>query len=292
MSHTPYVDRGNEPQAQPYRCDGATLYAFVVRADEAMLRLGVCDRLFNEPSGGRLRFRPASDHVVVGFAVIRRLSSTSAAEPYTFAEREAAVMVPLVEEGSQQFYLTPAWMGVDHPHSLVLGREIYGFPKALGWAEVSGRPAGATSMWLDALVPAGGELVRTRVVEAQRTQPEPGAGWDSAAEAARGLRALFGAAGLGEGLRLALGAAGDLLRGALPLVFLKQLRDAADPRRACYQAVVTAEAQVRAFRGGGLLGTGWTLRAHPSLALGEEPIQPVGGAWLDIDFELGPGRTL
>jgi hypothetical protein len=51
----------------------------------------------------------------------------------------------------------------------------------------------------------------------------------------------------------------ELLGGHIPMVFLKQFRDATNSSGACYQAIVEANATINAFGGAGISRSGWTL---------------------------------
>ena len=85
----------------------------------------------------------------------------------------------------------------------------------------------------------------------------------------------------------------------LPVLLLKQFRDAAVQAAACYQAVVLVETTVSHFRGGGLLQPGYTVEVEP---LAGEPLgRELGIAassvahaafWLDFDFVVPLGEIL
>jgi hypothetical protein len=85
----------------------------------------------------------------------------------------------------------------------------------------------------------------------------------------------------------------------MPLVFLKQFRDAADSRKACYQAIIEAPVHLTAFHGGGFIDTAYTLTCQP---LASHPLPEILGLdvdssgamqalatfWLHVDFALDP----
>jgi len=86
-----------------------------------------------------------------------------------------------------------------------------------------------------------------------------------------------------------------LTRG-IPLVFLKQMRSAADPRKASFQQVLEAPLQIRNFYGGAPLTQPYQLtiselNSHPLVQkLGLESVQSTSlRAWLKVDFILGLG---
>ena len=83
-------------------------------------------------------------------------------------------------------------------------------------------------------------------------------------------------------------------------VFLKQFRDVADTRRACYQAIVEATMRAQHFYSGKLLDniyylTLHTLQNHPlaqTLGLNTDEsgiVQPLIGLWVHVDFTLEHG---
>jgi hypothetical protein len=49
----------------------------------------------------------------------------------------------------------------------------------------------------------------------------------------------------------------------MPLVFLKQFRDAVDGTRACYQAIIEADAQITRFGGFGMLPGNYEVKVEP-----------------------------
>jgi hypothetical protein len=166
---------------------------------------------------------------------------------------------------------------VDNPISHAAGREIYGFPKAVGRFDppvdfldkglvIHGfggdfGPA-ATASWVPVLelAPAGarpqvtGELegpdALVEALLAELTE-EP----RFAEMEARGAVRL-------PGVRVAAKVINEARSGVMHQVFLKQFRDAADQRRACYQAVVEAIARTTQVKWG-LSGEPWDVTIHP-----------------------------
>ena len=83
------------------------------------------------------------------------------------------------------------------------------------------------------------------------------------------------------------------------MIFLKQFRDLASPDRACYQAVVEADARPTAIRSWGADTSDWRLdwgdaASHPIAAeLGFAQSCEVGGAvTASFDFEMNAGTVL
>jgi hypothetical protein len=82
-------------------------------------------------------------------------------------------------------------------------------------------------------------------------------------------------------------------------VFLKQFRDAGDPTKACYQAVIEAPAHLEKFY------AGWFTHphdiaitpcdSHPIVAecgLGGANIRSKLGFWCQMDFVMQPGKVV
>jgi hypothetical protein len=84
------------------------------------------------------------------------------------------------------------------------------------------------------------------------------------------------------------------------MVFLKQFRDAVQPTRACYQAIIEANATITDFRGAGLLPRNWTLQLHQyashrivdTLALNPAPHTVHNGFWVDFSFSMDLGQEI
>jgi hypothetical protein len=94
---------------------------------------------------------------------------------------------------------------------------------------------------------------------------------------------------------------GDLLRGSLPMVSLKQFRAADDAERACYQAIVELSNKTVAMRTWGVLPEGEYQLRFSELDgvpicrdLGIKPggQRPRTGLWLEFDFDIPLGTVL
>jgi hypothetical protein len=194
---------------------------------------------------------------------------------------------------------------VDASAPMLGGREIYGFPKQPG----------------DVIVSADGSSVEVRVQCVDRFSPDarveqltvlrathpdgPPATTNSSGDGTDLpglLREIAGWLGVEverpspAGVRLL----GQLGRGDVPVVLLKQFRDAADPYRACYQAVIEVEQRLLALSGCGELGDGWVLDVADldgqplvrDLGLPAGPQRPAAAFWIALDFRIDRGRVL
>ncbi|MEA2451234.1 MAG: hypothetical protein QOG63_3166, partial [Thermoleophilaceae bacterium] len=139
-----YVDYGGLATApSPVDCDDGKLYGFFLDADHARLA-DLCDRVFAQPSRGRVELFPLGSHVMLTFGTVAKIRPQR--EPWSrmgFArERQVALWVPVVaidDSGERPVAASLAWfvpyMWVDNPLSLAGGREIYGFNK--NWGEIA-----------------------------------------------------------------------------------------------------------------------------------------------------------
>jgi hypothetical protein len=87
--------------------------------------------------------------------------------------------------------------------------------------------------------------------------------------------------------------------GLVPMFFLRQFRDVAEPDRAAYQAIIEAPCDLTAWRGGGFLDehvlTIQACASHPlarDLGLPSHPIETGFGFWADFDFDVACGKEL
>jgi hypothetical protein len=184
------------------------------------------------------------------------------------------------------------YMFVDSGYAMASGREVYGFPKQIGWITLpeEGKlisPLLLETMGIDRYSPQS-EQARLRLIEVECPQA---AGeklestwsglsamcWDivrlAIGDAARiFLPASPSSTGSGNGLlgrivgffrraivqgerdvALALHIAEEVAGVKAPILLLKQFRSSDQPGKASYQAIIQAFGHVTAFRGGGVL---------------------------------------
>jgi acetoacetate decarboxylase len=300
-----YVDRGGDlVYPPPYLARGVTNYAFFLQADPASLERTFA-RLFAEPSGGAIDIRPVGGEVMLSVAQLAEVNSTE--PPHSEmsaggAEVEVAFWVTGRDVQDDRLVLITPYMFVDSGAAMAAGREIFGFPKQEAKiALTGGHPPDAVS--LDVLSirrfdPATTFAVN-RVIELERTGTRSDliAGFGALAKSA--VTSLFTHGGR-QALLDHLRTVGSLLiGGGLPVVFLKQFRDIAEPDRACYQAICEARIEVTALHGMGVLGdyaitlndlVSEAIRADLGLAPG--PVRPFAATWSRYDFILHRGATL
>lgn len=294
----------------PYQQTRTFLGAWLVSSDKAAQQR-LLDATFNEPSGHAVDYRALTSHAIVSFADIGALASLDPRDAQHGHTSEIDTVVWLVvgayEDGVlDRLVFHSPYIWVTNSFATAAGREVYGFPKAEGWARPLASPDDPGPLWAETLVlpryAPTTALRRERVLTLSRppgAAAGPSFGPDEGLAAVTALVARLLARGVAiEGALLAE-LLGSLFSVRVPLLFLKQFRDAATSDRACYQAIIEANATVTALRGAGLLPTGWTLdvRQYDSLrivdTLGLRPQEALDlGFWADFDFSLELGREV
>src|SRR6195952_2314947 len=256
-SRPPYVEFGGLAVAPgPLQCDDTTLYVFGLKADHAKLD-ALCQRVFKDPTGGAVDYRPLGDNVLVTYGVGGATRPTL--EPWhsmgAVREPQVGFWIPVArvkekDDGTlvaQDFGMFCAAMMLDNPISLLSGREDYGYPKTMGWSTM---PTDADpSLKLDvfgmnfdvgeaperrplmALTPVGDELSETELVLGDILTVSQ---WIK--------DVLFEQPQVELGLHFAYEFGKALHDSTVNQVFLKQIRATADGRRADVQQVVVAPA--------------------------------------------------
>jgi hypothetical protein len=315
-----YVERGGGIVLQhPYLQRGTRLVAWLFRSRyEALVEL--CDRYLN--LDGELAYRPLAPFVALISADIQRAGSESAADRAKgwMPERDVSFWVPVVAgrrlggvwlpaEPRLSWFLPYVW--VDSGIAMAAGREVFGFPKEAGRLEISELDPNCLSVSADVTRSHGlnHPVTFEPLVSVERVSRVPSSNSGVAPLDARSIRSTLIASACLEGappsmelLHQAILTAFDW--SAVPLTFLKQFRDVADPRRACYRAIVEACARPTAMRAGAVLSPQdyrihvHSYASHPlaiELGLGIEPtltLTPLAGFWLDFDFVMDRGRVV
>jgi uncharacterized protein with NAD-binding domain and iron-sulfur cluster len=318
-----YVERGGDVVIpQPLSMRETTSYSFILPAKQE--RLGVlCDRVLNGPAGGAAHYVPAGPFVMLVCADIARGQAREAPHRKMgwLPERDVAFWVPVLagkREGgtfsADRLVWLLAYVFADNTAAVSTGREIFGYPKAQATLTFPGDPGAGGAFSVDTLVikrfgaESRAEIARLLTVANPKRGAVP-AGvnpWPSIAEGFQelGARLLSGVLSRVErSVVPAATVAQRLLDGyrnrELKMVFLKQFRDAEDPARACYQAVIEAPAIVDTWRGGGSLPshrvTIERADSHPiveELGLSGGTVESLFGMWLTYDFTAERGVVI
>jgi uncharacterized protein with NAD-binding domain and iron-sulfur cluster len=287
----------------PYRCDDATLHGFWARCDgEKLDRL--CDRVFSDPSDGKVRFQAFGEHVMLTWGRILTVRSLDPrfADRGTVNEDQVAVWVPVLGPDGLAMFVAYIWL--DNPMSMTSGREVLGYPKTwgrLGFPEHG--DDGPFGLAAFGLAQAGDRadfsplLELTRQGRAEETGDVP----------FRSLYELVSHAAWelipGDPVELAraLGAGPELLSDAarhrMRSVFLKQFPAVEGSEAAALQQITETSYVIRRLRAWPLAST-YRLEVHPmdSHPLFEElglESQTIDLAYVcDMDFDVRDSRVL
>ncbi|MBN2002785.1 MAG: twin-arginine translocation signal domain-containing protein [Anaerolineae bacterium] len=312
-----YVDdgRGVPVFRGPYLQSDARMAAFLLSADVAVLQ-SWCETLLNVPSDHAVDYVPFGPYALLVYADMQIQSLDSRDQKIGWmAETEVGVWVPLVRRKDVGGIKSPdhaAWLlpylFVDNPYAIAAGREVYGFNKTWGQFEHPAdirRPEFALDVWGFDTFGLQVEGKPQRLLEVRALAPNaegnvPGewTGWDAARSTL--IQYLFADWNPEETGTDAPWV--DHLEH-MPLVFLKQFRDAEDSSKACYQAVVEAPLRIETFYGGGMLSDAYgltlpPLASHPLAdALGlqvdaDGVARALAAFWLHGDFVLESGMVL
>jgi hypothetical protein len=291
----------------PYLQKNAQLAALLFPADLAALS-ALCDQTLNSVPNTPFEYIPLMSNLLVVYADML-VSSLD--------ERDARVgSIPETEIG---FWLLTAamqktatgtvphhlawflpYLFVDESNSIATGREVYGFNKqAATFTKAQDVQSPQFSADILGFQRFGPESIaqKERLLEVHSPAPQTSqsqwSDWESAKADLAGMLLPQVRGDLGDGL-VAFVAKTALQN--IPLVFLKQFRHAAEPQKACYQAIVEAPLQIQTFQAGGFFSQPHemnlrSLDSHPlAQKLGLKEGQSAGaGAWLKVDFTLGLG---
>ncbi len=288
----------------PYLQREAHIAAFLLPARVESLR-ALCDTYLNTPMAGAVAYKPLVPYVLLLYAEMRIQSLDERDQAIGWMqETEVSFWTPVTTRTNQAAWFLP-YLFVDNPYAIATGREVYGFPKMWGQFERATsirNPEFAVAVWGFTEFDPQAEGKPQRLLEARKSDapqdapPDTWTTWDAARSAI--IQQLFkdwqpqadgdNSAQWFETLE------------KMPLIFLKQFRDAADSRKACYQAIIEAPVQLTTFRGGGFVDGTYTvtcqpLASHPlpeTLGLNVDSsgaLQALATFWLYVDFTLDAG---
>ena len=319
---------------QPITASQVRMYGFVFRVDRERI-VQLCDRYLNighstvhyePPEHVPLTLDPVAPAespsktgiVIITFAHIGQLRSHAPYDDVGWTTETEATFWMLTtahdeRSGEQRRTWFVPYIFVDLPIAISMGREIYGYPKEIGWFKEDDKfawkqhPADgghADEFTLDAFAVErfdDRQFARRRVMTLTRRREAPlevlGAAWNTLQDATRALKDEFLNA---HPLRDVVQDVEDLWPPHVTAVLLKQIPHPAASRFATHQAVIEARQQVdlSTFAGGGWLNGAYrldlaSLQSHPisddlGLATGDEG----RGYWMDFDFVLQPGRQI
>jgi uncharacterized protein with NAD-binding domain and iron-sulfur cluster len=273
----------------PYRCLNAVLHGFWVRADGAKLD-ALCDRVFSEPSRGRVPIGAVGDHVMLTWGEIPVVGSLDPAfsERGTVEENQVAVWVPVSGPDGVAMFVPYIWL--NNPMSLSTGREVVGYPKTWGVPGVAGDngPFTLSAFGLENWGEHAREALLLEVTANAYATGDPlGSLFDLAWQTLRDLPELDA---LGE-------VASEIARGRMRSVFLKQVPAVEGSADAALQQITETTYVIRRFRAWPLLGP-FDLRVHP---MASQPLEDELGLTsqtlelayrCEMDFDVRDSRVV
>lgn len=309
MPQIPYIERtGKQVFQQPFAAKNVQFYGFLVSANEDSLQKNLCDKYLNNPSNGAVDFRPAGPFALIVFNKIDSLSSINPPDSQKgwFSEQETAVWVLLEDRKREKLFWFHPYIFVDNSYAMAMGRELYGFPKSLGWFNIPNSPQEAKSFSLETLVlkkfDPNTKGTRELLISVDQTDPAghsvEAAGLESIMKEM--LHLITHQNSIIKDLILAWNSASDVLHGRAPMVFLKQFPEITNPSLACYQSILEVPSRMAKFHTGALLHGKYEItigdfQSHPisqDLGLASNKIYPVLSYYVSFDFEIGNGSVI
>lgn len=308
-----YVARGGEiVYCPPGIATGVRMYAFMLLGGRRQLDR-VYHRNLTEPSGRAVDYEPAGPLIVLNFTTLAHVGAQIPPdlERGFFLENEVAIWSLGYDSVHENYSAFVPYMFVDQGSAMAMGREVYGFPKQLGVVDMPADPEVADSFnlrvpgvkeWGQDEQFAPHDLISIKQVDGA-TQPITH-DFVSQVELLGEMAALVRQDPGIASVAADPGVEGDLDHAArameffsaetLPMVFLKQIRDATTPLRACFQSVHVADFVVTAFRGAGRLPGMYEININElanepmrrDLGIADGTITPIGAFWVDFDFTL------
>jgi uncharacterized protein with NAD-binding domain and iron-sulfur cluster len=274
-----YVEYGGRVTTPPpFYCSEGRFQGLVLKGDSALIA-DLCQRTLNDPAAGTVEYRPLLGPYVVMLtgAFARICSQAQGFESWGYIdEAQVSLWIPLTAGRSvaglfipERLCMSVPFIVVSNPMSYAGGREVYGYPKSLGVFEPQagvGDPLAVKIFGGDFSTNSrAGWKVLFEIARANATATSA-----SAAKAARGSAAKTAKKSTRSGawhkpeqivdyfqsfaaedwhVAPDITLLGDVIKSLVKKearqVFLKQFRDASEPGRACYRAVVEAPIQVK-----------------------------------------------
>jgi hypothetical protein len=315
-AYPPYVDDlgyGLQVPAIPAGCEDSLVMSFFVAADHEAMQATV-DKFLNQPNGGAITYYVVGGSAILTYSFTKRHYSMVQQIGY-LADYECAFWIPLfarTADGSMPDRLTfwIPYLFISWPEGMATGREIWGFRKEVGTIAMPLDPGDdATFSTIATVFDPLSNATKGRPETVVRLRKEGTLG--PLAETVKDIAGLaelmvqFWGKGASELPVSRLGLAVDvvkmMLSGKLPIVNLKQFRDAKDSTRACYQAIIESTCTPSKVYGGGLLDGEYRLdvsnfashQIAKDLGLAGTTDLPVEFAlWVRMDFSADAGTEV
>lgn len=293
--------------AAPLQLNDATMYSFCVGADFAQLQ-AVVDQQLNAVAGPGT-YKALLPMVAIVCADIA--DSFSQVPPDSekgwMSERDFGIWIPVVRGTTIGWYLP--YVFVDNVAAMVTGREVFGFFKQTANLMMPPSPKDPGAFSVDALVIATyspesqAQVLRLMTLTTTEAAPAPAGSW--AGDVKKAFEDVFSAVKTMIGdvkempistWELLKNGLEEAITGNVPMVFLKQFRDATDPTKACYQAVIEAPAHLAKLHDGWFAHphdiTIVPVDSHPIVAecgLASGSLRSALAFWCKMDFVMEAG---
>lgn len=285
-----YIDRAGEMALRsPYVMESVRMSAFVLAAQRECLQ-NTLDRYLNAPARGAVRYVAAGPFVVLNAAFAGRAFSGDPQHRQLgyMPEIDVAFWIPALATQTgraPRFVWFLPHVFVSTGAAAAAGREIYGFPKSVVDIDATHAKRGIERLSLT------GEVLdrlhsetcgrRATILEVTRREPSRGPAPDIFSVVPANIVEMFSAK-------------------KMTLAFLKQFRDVEHTDRACYQAVIEADATVEKIRGYGPLPGAFDISwpdyaSHPfaaDLGVARTGQSSIAAVWADFDFTMQSGREI
>lgn len=314
----PYLYLGGSMMMHaPFEQQNSQMFGFFLKGDLQKLQR-LCDRQLNSVARGKYRFEPLTNYVMLTFTKINKDYSLHPSDRVKGwgAEIDTSIWVPVgqyqIENGKKKLlkihWIMP-YIWVDHPMTVINGREIFGYPKYMGQFQMPTSPANADYFSLEVNAfktyspdtqSAMGMVLEVKKSDGASANDQKKE-WGTWADFAKGV-----AGGMMKFTDFVLTdrqideqILQGLLQPQLPQLFLKQFPDGSG-QNAVYQALTTSPAVINGFHGAGLLLHEYTCTLHE---FASEPIADDLGLvigdqtaamsfWINFDFSIQPPEEL
>jgi hypothetical protein len=307
MALPPFIELpGSSVYRHPFPLQGMSSQALLLHADYQQLTK-TTDRWLNSVPGSEYRYVPLLPFVICNPVWINRITWTPTGQGW-MRESDfnfAYYVASFKGRELQGIAIAQAYLIVDNPLTVSTGREVFGYRKVFGQLEyLAGtyQPIAASTWVLKEETPDA-EL---QLAEVARVLPPPGwpaatrnAEWDDLKQLAE-----LSVGDLAFDAMTAILHLIELFRSQnLPVVYLLQLRDIADPTAASYQAILESPMQITKLHSAWFLPQGFRIQLtdYPSYPLISDlgiRVDANGAADVAIGFQtywdcvLQPGRVV
>ena len=320
MSYPNYIeDSGCLPVfCGPYKFE-ANLASFFLKADKDNLS-AICDKYLNQVTDGKFVYKPILSYVMMSFASMNGYSLDEKQKEVGYiTEREVGFWIPILAYKRVGGILLPShitfflpYLFADNPYAIFTGREVYGFRKNQGIfpklpESISNPEFSLDTMGYKEFSPtAVSKMYNLMSINRVKKSNESAPIWKKG-EARENILHLITKLMEGdniavEGLEKGINLIDNFLDLKVPVTFLKQYRDVTDTRKACYQAIVEADAKPVDFKRGCILFDEYELNLNElasmpiaselglSIENGKQRVS--AGFWSEFDFVMENGKEV